>query len=34
MESTTSKTAQIDIEELENRSGTRVTLKLPVQYIP
>ncbi len=34
MESTTSKAAQIDIEELENKSGTRVTLRLPVQYIP
>lgn len=34
MESTTSRTAQIDIEELENKSGTRVTLRLPVQYIP
>ncbi len=37
MESTTSKSAQIDIEELENnhkKTGTRVTLRLPVQYIP
>ena len=36
MESTTSKNAQIDIEELQNNSktGTRVTLRLPVQYIP
>lgn len=36
MESTTSRSAQIDIEELENnnkKSGTRVTLRLPVQYI-
>lgn len=37
MESTTSKSAQIDIEELEEnnkKSGTKVTLRLPVQYIP
>jgi LytS/YehU family sensor histidine kinase len=36
MESTTSKSAQIDIEELNgpnNTTGTRVTLRLPVQYI-
>jgi len=36
MESTTSRSAQIDIEELENnhkKSGTKVTLRLPVQYI-
>jgi len=36
MESTTSKSAQIDITELENNDkkiGTRVTLRLPVQYI-
>jgi tetratricopeptide (TPR) repeat protein len=37
MESTTSKSAQIDIEELGNnnqKTGTKVTLRLPVQYIP
>jgi tetratricopeptide (TPR) repeat protein len=37
MESTTSKAAQIDIEEIENnnnQTGTRVTLRLPIQYIP
>lgn len=34
MESTTSKTAQIDISPLENKQGTKVTLRLPVQYIP
>lgn len=33
MESTTSKSAQIDIAERENQSGTRVTLRLPIQYI-
>ena len=36
MESTTSKSAQIDITELANnnqKTGTRVTLRLPVQYI-
>lgn len=36
MESTTSKSAHIDIAELEadnKQSGTRVTLRLPVQYI-
>ena len=36
MESTTSKSAQIDIEELNEsnpKTGTRVTLRLPVQYI-
>ena len=35
MESTTSKTAQIDITEINNgqRTGTRVTLRLPIQYI-
>lgn len=33
MESTTSKSAQIDIASLENQSGTRVTLRLPIQYI-
>jgi len=36
MESTTSKSAQIDITELGNnhtKTGTRVTLRLPVQYI-
>lgn len=36
MESTTSKAAQIEIIELENnhkKSGTRVILRLPVQYI-
>ena len=34
MESTTSKSAQIDIEELSKpKTGTRVTLRLPVQYI-
>lgn len=36
MESTTSKSAQIDIIELENNNkkvGTRVTLRLPIQYI-
>ena len=37
MESTTSKSAQIDIEELNQthnpKTGTRVTLRLPVQYI-
>jgi len=34
MESTTSKTAQIDISPVANKNGTRVTLRLPVQYIP
>jgi len=37
MESTTSKSAQIDITELKNgnnKTGTKVTLRLPVQYIP
>ncbi|MFN8275488.1 MAG: tetratricopeptide repeat protein [Flavobacteriaceae bacterium] len=37
MESITSKSAQIEIEELENeqqKAGTRVTLRLPIQYIP
>lgn len=34
MESTTSRAAQIDIDELDNKSGTRVTLRLPIQYIP
>ena len=37
MESTTSKAAQIDIEELEEnhkKAGTKVTLRLPIQYIP
>jgi LytS/YehU family sensor histidine kinase len=37
MESKTSKAAQIDIEELDNinnKTGTRVTLRLPIQYIP
>lgn len=34
MESTTSKSAQIEINELQHPSGTRVTLRLPVQYIP
>ncbi len=36
MESTTSKSAQIEIIELENNgmsSGTKVTLRLPIQYI-
>ena len=36
MESTTSKSAQIDITELEKNDkkiGTRVTLRLPIQYI-
>lgn len=36
MEATISKSAQIDIEELQNNNeitGTRVTLRLPVQYI-
>ncbi|HLA56720.1 MAG TPA: tetratricopeptide repeat protein [Flavobacterium sp.] len=33
MESTTSKSAQIDILPLENKTGTRVTLRLPIQYI-
>jgi tetratricopeptide (TPR) repeat protein len=36
MESTTSKNAQIDIVELEDnnqKNGTRVTLRLPIQYI-
>jgi tetratricopeptide (TPR) repeat protein len=36
MESTTSKNAQIDISELganNNKTGTRVTLRLPIQYI-
>jgi len=37
MESTTSKAAQIDIEALDNhpsKTGTKVTLRLPIQYIP
>jgi LytS/YehU family sensor histidine kinase len=37
MESTTSKSAQIAITELENingQTGTKVTLQLPIQYIP
>ena len=36
MESVTLKSAQIEIEELKDnqQSGTRVTLRLPVQYIP
>ncbi|MBS7787439.1 tetratricopeptide repeat protein [Flavobacterium sp. CYK-55] len=37
MESITSKSAQIEIEELNNehqKAGTRVTLRLPIQYIP
>jgi tetratricopeptide (TPR) repeat protein len=36
MESTTSKAAQIDIEALDNNhsTGTKVTLRLPIQYIP
>jgi LytS/YehU family sensor histidine kinase len=33
MESTTMKSAQIDIAPLENQTGTRVTLTLPIQYI-
>jgi tetratricopeptide (TPR) repeat protein len=36
MESTTSKSAQIDISELENiqgKTGTKVVLRLPIQYI-
>ncbi len=35
MESTLSKSAQIDISELESntKSGTKVTLRLPIQYI-
>jgi LytS/YehU family sensor histidine kinase len=33
MESTTLKSAQIDIIPLENKSGTRVILRLPIQYI-
>ncbi len=33
MESTTSKSAEIFISESENRTGTKVTLKLPIQYI-
>ena len=33
MESTTLKSAQIDIAPLEHKSGTRVTLRLPIQYI-
>jgi tetratricopeptide (TPR) repeat protein len=33
MESTTSKSAQIDISPLESKTGTRVTLRLPIQYI-
>jgi tetratricopeptide (TPR) repeat protein len=37
MESTTSKSAQIEITEIENtngQTGTRVILRLPIQYIP
>ncbi|CAM3422908.1 Signal transduction histidine kinase internal region domain-containing protein [Flavobacterium longum] len=36
METTTSKSAQIEITDLknENKNGTRVKLRLPVQYIP
>ena len=37
MESTTSKAAQIDIESFDNnqsKTGTKVTLRLPIQYIP
>jgi hypothetical protein len=36
MEATISKSAQIDIKELEENNvvvGTRVTLRLPIQYI-
>ncbi|AWI27057.1 tetratricopeptide repeat-containing sensor histidine kinase [Flavobacterium pallidum] len=35
MESTTLKAAQIDIEDIysDNKTGTKVTLKLPIQYI-
>ena len=33
MESTTLKSAQIEIAPLENKTGTRVTLRLPIQYI-
>ena len=36
MEATISKSAQIDIQEIENNNeitGTKVTLRLPVQYI-
>ena len=33
MESTTLKSAQIDIIQLPNKNGTRVTLRLPIQYI-
>lgn len=35
MESTTAKSAQIEIEELQNnnQAGTKVTLRLPIQYI-
>ncbi len=34
MESTTSKSAQIEIAELEKGKGTAVILRLPIQYIP
>lgn len=34
MESTTSKAAQIEISEIGEGMGTKVTLRLPVQYIP
>ena len=36
MEATISKSAQIDIKEIEEKGeiiGTRVTLRLPIQYI-